>query len=198
MPQQGLLQANIECTIGKSLPIEAFHCLLQNSSVLEVPPKHLLHHEGAICRYLFFVEKGAAYSYQLDDQGNQHVVQIALQNFWIADLNSFFTTTPGTFNIVSHTACSLRIIDKDSFEILCAHFPIFERFFRILMQNAYSALQLRLATFNRINAIDRYKAFIEQYPYVMQQLPQYLIASYLGITAPSLSRIRKQLSQFVK
>jgi CRP-like cAMP-binding protein len=89
-------------------------------------------------------------------------------------------------------------MDKDNFEHLFTQFPIFERFFRILMQNAYCALQQRIATFNSIDAVDRYKAFIDQYPDVMQQLPQYLIASYLGITAPSLSRIRKQLAKNVK
>jgi CRP-like cAMP-binding protein len=197
MPQ-GLLQANIELTIGKSLPPGAFDCLLQQSHVLEVPAKHKLQQEGDICRYIYFIEEGAAYSYQLDDQGNQHVVQIALRNFWISDLNSFFTSAPGMFNIVTHTACTLRVMDKDNFEHLFIQFPIFERFFRILMQNAYCALQQRIATFNSIDAVDRYKAFIDQYPDVMQQLPQYLIASYLGITAPSLSRIRKQLAKNVK
>ena len=102
------------------------------------------------------------------------------------------------FNLVTHTACTLRVMDKAVFEHLCFQFSIFERFFRILMQNAYGALQQRIATFNSIDAEDRYKAFIEQNPYVMQQIPQCLIASYLGITAPSLSRIRKQLANHVK
>jgi CRP-like cAMP-binding protein len=87
------------------------------------------------------------------------------------------------------------VLRKENFQKACDTFPQFDRFFRLLIQNAYISLQYRIAKTNSEGAEDRYTEFSQMYPAFLQRIPQYLIASYLGIKPQSLSRIRKELTQ---
>ncbi len=151
--------------------------------------------EGRIAKYIAFVIEGVLHSYSIDEKGEKHVIQIALENYWISDLYSFFSEEPALFNVQAIETSEIIVLSKESFSKACDTIPAFERFFRILIQNAYVASQRRVSKIYKNSAEERYLAFIQEHPEVIQRVPQHYIASYLGIKPQSLSRIRKNLSR---
>jgi CRP-like cAMP-binding protein len=153
--------------------------------------KALLAEEGGFCNYIYFIEKGSCYSYLTDENGDKYVVQFALEDHWISDLYSFFSGKKAIYTIEALEPTRVLALNKDGFQKACDSIPVFDRFFRILVQNAYVALQQRMAQTNSEEAESRYAEFSKSHPDFLQRIPQYLIASYLGVKPQSLSRIRK-------
>lgn len=156
--------------------------------------KQYLLQAGDVCRYEAFVIKGCLRTYSVDEKGQEHVLQFAMEDWWTGDLHSFLTETVSYYNIDALEESEVLQIDNASLEKLYIAVPKFERFFRILMQNSLIAFQKRLMNAIRVKAEDRYVEFVNKYPQLEQRLPQHQLASYLGITPETLSRIRKQLS----
>ena len=187
------LRTNIQRTIGTNLTdqeADDFSKLIFEKSV---DKKAVLVEEGNICNYVYFVIEGSAYSYITDPKGNKHALQFALESYWISDLYSFFSGRKAIYTVETLEPCKLVVLSKENFELACKTIAVFDRFFRVLIQNAYVSLQYRLAKANSEEAETRYEEFSKQYPHFMQRIPQYLIASYLGIKPQSLSRIRKEI-----
>jgi CRP-like cAMP-binding protein len=186
------LKLNIEKTIGKKIPEHEFAEL--NKLVFEksFDKKVLLSEEGRICNYIYFIIQGSCYSFYTDDAGEKHAVQFALENYWISDLYSFFSGDKAVYTIEALEPVKVLVLNKENFQKACDDFLVFDRFFRILIQNAYVSLQYRLAKTNSEEAEKRYEEFSELHPDFLQRIPQYVIASYLGIKPQSLSRIRKK------
>lgn len=154
--------------------------------------EHLLTaHE--LCHHIAFVEQGILRSYFINREGEAITVQFALEGYWIADLYSFFSSKPAIYNIEALENTNLLLLDQRSFHRACDTIPAFERFFRILIQNAYVASQERVAKSYSQQAEARYVEFMQKHPNILQRVPQHYVASYLGIKPQSLSRIRKQL-----
>ena len=189
-----LLRKSIEQYSGQSLSEE---CALQfDAFVFEktLDKKALLLEAGQSCNYIFFVLSGSCYSYLADRKGDTQVVQFALEGYWISDLASFFSGNKSTYSIECLEPTKVLMMNKAAFEHACSAMPILERYFRVLIQNAYVSMQYRMAKTTSEEAEDRYTEFAKRHPDFMQRIPQYLIASYLGIQPQSLSRIRKQLA----
>lgn len=149
--------------------------------------------EGSFAKYIAFVNSGVLYSYSVDEKGDKHVVQIALENHWISDLFSFLSNEPSLFNVQAIENSELTLLNRDNFEKACDTIPAFERFFRILIQNAYVSSQRRVSRIYGNTAEERYLKLVKDNPKILQSVPQHYIASFLGIKPQSLSRIRKNL-----
>jgi CRP-like cAMP-binding protein len=117
----------------------------------------------------------------------------AIENWWTADLGSFISQSPADYNVQCLEDSLLAQIAYPDLEQLYLDVPRLERFFRIIIQKAFVASQRRVVGNFSLSAKDRYLKFKEQYPRIEQRVPQYLIASYLGITREFLSKIRSQL-----
>ena len=163
--------------------------------VKRLKKKQYLLQEGDICRYDFFVNKGCLRTYTIDEKGLEHILQFAIEDWWIGDMYSFLTQTPARYTIDALEDSEVLCLEKNVLEDLYIKIPKFERFFRHLLQNAFVALQERINTSLSQNADEQYCTFIEKYPLMEKRLPLKQIASYLGITPESLSRIR---SQYIK
>src|SRR5688572_10980873 len=150
---------------------------------------------GDTCRYESFVLKGCLKTFYIDNEGQEHIVMFAIENWWTADLGSFLTQTPACYNVLCLENCELAQITYADLEALYLAIPKLERFFRIIIQKAYIAAQQRIVNNFSMAAKDRYVQFRKQYPEIDQRVPQYMIASYLGITKEFLSKIRHQLIQ---
>jgi CRP-like cAMP-binding protein len=165
------------------------------SSPLFVPKKirrkQFLVTEGDPCRHMFFVSSGALRSYTIDDKGEDHIVQFAIENWWITDLYSFLTGQPSSQTIDALEDSSLFLIDLPSYEGLLHRVPKFERYFRILLQNNYIASRKRIIHTISGTAEERYSFFMRENATLAQRIPQHMIASYLGLTPETLSRVRK-------
>lgn len=149
--------------------------------------------EGETSRYLYFVEKGALRSYTVDKEGNEHVIQLVVENHWVGDLYSFITQVPGNINIYAIEDSEVLSMSYADLEELYEQIPSLERHFRQLFQRAYVNLQQRYSSALSDHAENRYRLLIHEHPQIAARIPLLYIASYLGITPESLSRIRKQL-----
>lgn len=145
---------------------------------------------GEVTRLETFVVKGITRTYEVDDAGQEHVVQFGLEDWWVGDLYSFLTEAPTTYNIDCLEDTEVLQITKQDLEQLYLRVPKMERHFRILVQNAFIASTKRLSSSLAKSAKERYEEFIKRYPHIEQRVPNHQIASYLGITPQSLSRIR--------
>lgn len=152
--------------------------------------KEMLLQEGETARFENFVLEGCLKAYTLDENGFEHILHFCPEDWWISDLHSFLTGTPATLFIEAIEPSVVVQIEKERLEELYRQVPKLERFFRIMLQNAFVALQQRILTNIGLTADDRYAAFLKKYPGLEQRLPQYLVASYLGITPEFLSKIR--------
>jgi CRP-like cAMP-binding protein len=152
-------------------------------------------HAGEVCRYLAFVERGCLRQYSIDGNGEEHVVQFAIEDWWISDMYSSLTGTPATYNIDALEDSEVLLLDIALQEKLCTEMPAFERFFRLLLQGSFVAKERRITAALSLSAEEQYLSLLDTYPQIAQRVPQNQIASYLGITPQSLSRIRKQLTE---
>ncbi|WP_026967859.1 Crp/Fnr family transcriptional regulator [Algoriphagus terrigena] len=147
---------------------------------------------GDVCRYVYFIASGAVRSYHVDEKGVEHIFQLSLENSWISDLESFFSQKPSNYYIESIEPSTLLRISYERLETLYAEVPKLERYFRILFQRAYLNALQRLNSTMWDTAEERYNDMIKENCSILQRVPQTYIASYLGITPESLSRIRKK------
>ena len=157
--------------------------------------KQYLLQEGDVCKYTIFVEKGILKSYTIDKKGNEHILQFAMEGWWIGDLYSFFTGLPSVYNIDALEECELLLITQPNWDILLERVPKLERFFRILIQNNLVATQKRLMGSFSETAEKKYQNLMNSFSDCFQRVPQHMIASYLGITRETLSRIRNNISK---
>ena len=146
---------------------------------------------GQTCNYLYFITKGCLRSFYVDPKGVEHIYQIRMDNNWISDLESFFSQKPSKYNIEALEDSELLRISFERMEQLYVEIPALERYFRILFQKAYINALHRLNATMWESALDRYNDMLKEHPDMFQRVPLIYIASYLGITPESLSRIRK-------
>ncbi len=156
--------------------------------------KLFLLEDGDPCIYTTFVEKGLLRSFTIDEKGNEHILQFGMQGWWTADLYSFLTGEPSEYNIEAVENSELLLITKLSWDLLLNEVPAFERYFRILIQNNLIATQRRLMGTMSSTAEERYQKLLQDFPDIAQRVPQHMIASYIGVTRETLSRLRSQLT----
>lgn len=168
--------------------------LLSNLSIKTYKKNELILKLGEIHKFNCFILKGGARMFHLDDEGTEHIVQFAIENWWIGDLGSFITQSPADYSIQCFEDTELIQLSYKNLQLLYDAVPIMERYYRIIIQNAYVNAQKRIVNKTMLSAAVRYTNFRKKYPEIEQRVPQYMIASYLGITKEFLSKIRRQLA----
>jgi CRP-like cAMP-binding protein len=155
--------------------------------------KQFLLKEGEVCNYLSFVEKGLLKSYNIDEKGVEHVNLFAWEGWWTSDLASFFKEENAIFSIDAIEDSEILKITLADFEKMTLELPVMDRYFRILFQNSLFTKERRLLGSVTYSAEEKYLQLAESNPLLLQRVPQNLIASYLGITPETLSRIKKNI-----
>jgi len=156
-----------------------------------VKKKALLLKEGQVCKYISYVHSGALRAYCVDKEGREATIMFAVADWWVTDMFCFLNEKPAMMYIEAIEDSCIFQLSKENLEQLFYNVPKFERFFRILMQNAYTREQLRVIENLTLSAENRYDSFLLKYPYIASAVTQKQIASYLGITPEFLSAIRK-------
>lgn len=151
--------------------------------------------EGDVCTQFYFIVRGCLRMYKIDEQGNIHILQFATENWWIIDLGSFYSEQPSELNIDALEDTVVLHISRSDLTHLYNEAPKFDRIFRVLIENSFIKLQRRLLHNISSTAEDRYQAFLDTYPHLLNRLSQTHIASFLGITPEYLSRLRNKLTK---
>lgn len=170
--------------LEQELVLQAFH-------PKRLKKKEILLYMGDTSSHMRFIEKGCLRNYYIDDKAKEHILQFGVEGWWINDLYSYLTKTPAKYFIDAVEATTVLQVHRDRLEVLFGEVPAMERFFRIKIQNGYVALQERTTKSKTQTAEQRYAEFRQKYRHIEQRVPQYMIASYLGITPEHLSTIRK-------
>lgn len=160
--------------------------------VRQLRKRQYLLQPGDVMRYECFVTEGCLRQYYIDDKGVEHTLMFAFEDWWAGDMYSFLSGQPSKYTVEALEDSTLLLIERQRLEELYDEIPQLNRFYRILLQNAYIAMSDRISQTLTMTAEERYYAFLQRYPHFEQRLSLKHIASYLGITPESLSRIRNQ------
>ncbi|MBI4429872.1 MAG: Crp/Fnr family transcriptional regulator [Ignavibacteriales bacterium] len=172
-----------------------FALLSKYFSPKKLRKKQFFLQEGDVCKHLAFVNEGCLREYSVDHKGEEHIIQFAIKDWWISDLNSYLSGAVSTHNIDAMQESEILVLEKEARDKMLEAVPKMERFFRLLLEANHVATHRRINESLSASAEERYLRFLKTYPALVEQIPQGQIASYLGITPQSLSRIRKELSQ---
>jgi CRP-like cAMP-binding protein len=148
--------------------------------------------EGNVCKYVGFIVKGAMRQYSVDDKGAEHIVNLYIEDWWASDRESAVMLTPSKYNIDAWEDTELLIVTTADMLEMMEKIPSFGQMTRLMDQRSFIASQRRLNSTISNAAEKRYEEFAANHPQFMQRFPQHIIASYLGVTKDTLSRVRKQ------
>ncbi len=166
------------------------------TSILEeikVSKKNFIIKPGDLVNSEYYVVSGCLEAYYLDESGDKHIIQFAVEDWWISDFEAFFNKLPAKLYVETIEDSILLGINRDALEVLYSRIPQFERFFRIKTTSAFVSLRTRILSTLQKSGKERYLEFCEAYPKIEQRVPNYHIANYLGLKPESLSRIRKEV-----
>jgi CRP-like cAMP-binding protein len=149
--------------------------------------------EGDVCHYESFVVKGCLKTYYEDKNSDEHIIDFCIEEWWADDLYSFLTQTPSRSNIRAIEDTEVLQIRKTDLELIYEKIPQFERFFRILFQNAFITQREQINQALAASAEERYRLFLQKKPYAEKRFSQKDIASYLGVTPQFLSTMKRKL-----
>jgi len=166
--------------------------IIEISSIQFFPKRSLVQEQDKVVYNEYFLVQGCMRTFHTDQNGNEHNLFFATERWWAGDLESFTRQTPSSFTVQALEDTTVIAISHSDIQILYNEIPQLERFFRILIQNAFVSLQRRIINNLSLSALDRYKHFIYMYPNIEQRISQKHIASYLGITPEFLSLLRSK------
>ena len=166
--------------------------LIKYITPLKLKRKGFLLKEGQVCQSIYFVEKGCLRMYFIDSKLNEQITQFALEHWWMADHFSFIDNKPSPYFIQTVEKSEILAISSSSFEAMLCEIPQMERYFRMVMQRALAASQLRQKYMYEMSKEEFYQLFSTSFPEFVQRVPQYMIASYLGLTPQYVSELRKK------
>ncbi len=157
-----------------------------------VKKKQVWLHQGQVARDVAFVLSGCLKSYSTDDNGFEHIVQFAPEEWWITDMYSFISRKNGNLTIEAILNSEILLLSREDQLELFNTIPKLERYFRILTENALISARQRVNDNLSLTAKERYARFCKTYPMLINEIPQKLIAAYIGVTPEFLSKIRSQ------
>lgn len=169
--------------------------ILANCTTRKVVKGQFLLNENDYCRHAFFVEKGLLRLFSVDEKGKEHVISFAPESWFVTDRESSYFNKPSKYFIQALEDSRVVMIDNDFVQLLSEKFPQFTEFNNRLLHNHIRHLQNRINLLLSATAEERYLQFIAMYPDILLRVPQTMVASYLGITPESLSRVRRELAK---
>lgn len=186
------MYSNILATVARHISLSSeeqdyFIEILDEKLVFK---KEFLLNQGQGCSNIFYVNSGILRAYHLNKEGKESTVMFAIADWWVTDMSCFLNKQPALLSIQAVKDCQLLRLSKHRLEELYEAVPKFEKYFRVIMQNAYVREQSRTIENLSLPAKDRYENFVSKYPQVANNITQKQIASYLGVTPEFLSSIR--------
>lgn len=179
----------------KGISEEDFEILKGYFIPKQIRKKQYFLQDGDVCKYFAFIVNGAMRQYFIDDKGIEHIVQLSVENWWIGDRESWTMGTPSRYNIDAWENTELLLMTRASAMELMERSPAFHAMASAMDERNNIANQRRITSSISGSAEQRYTDFLSCYPNLVERFPQHIIASYLGITKDTLSRVKRQLLQ---
>lgn len=187
--------------IGKYVDLDDYHWSMFTSRLKTAGHSkgEIIHHAGEVCRYLYFINKGIARAFITDTEGRDYTWSIffndknaQMVNLFVVDYDSFINRSESKLSIEVIEDCELVGFNADTLEMLYNMNKNAERFGRMMSQSAYSYIHNSIIDRKIKKAGERFEDLLRNYPYLLEKVPQYHIATYLGITPQHLSRLKKE------
>ncbi len=155
----------------------------------QVKKNHVLVKEGLYVGEKYFIVSGIVKAYEINEEGKEFIIQFGKENIWITDFKAFFNNTYAKLNVDCVTDCLLISVSRKNKEILCTKYHQMANYFRLMAEDSFVFAQLRLLSQMRETAEERYNALLQRSPDLVQRVPKKLLASYLGVSKETLSRL---------
>lgn len=149
--------------------------------------------EGEVCKYSAFILKGSMRQFSIDAKGIEHIIHFGIENWWVGDRESLTMLTPSKYNIDAIEDTEALLITSEDLQQLSAMLPVIGKMVNTMNQRNFIASQKRIHDALSLTAEERYVELLKNHPNFLQRFPQTMLASYLGITAETFSRIRKKV-----
>ncbi|MFZ6013849.1 MAG: Crp/Fnr family transcriptional regulator [Bacteroidota bacterium] len=182
-----LLQKHIE-EIIPNLTDEEFQYVLSHFTPVKRKKHQFIVQAGQEVKYDYWVIKGCLKAFFIDAEGKEHILQFAMENWWITDYNAYHNKIKSSIFIDCIEDCELLSISLNDYEKLCREMHKMEHFWSVKSKYGYIALQKRILSLLKNTAQERYEQLLEQYPQLFQRVPKKMIASFLGVSRETLSR----------
>lgn len=182
-------------TLNLDIDENEISSIVENCTTKTFKKDQFLLRENEHCTHTFFVEKGLLRQYSIDEKGREHILSFAPENWFVTDRESTYFNQPSAYYIQALEESKVVMLNKDFIRLLSEKIPSFSNFNNKLLHNHIRHLQNRINLLLSAMAEDRYLQFIAMYPDILLRVPQTMVASYLGITPESLSRVRRELAQ---
>jgi CRP-like cAMP-binding protein len=165
-----------------------FDYILAHFTTKKLKKHQFLIQEGDMVPNDYFVEKGLLKAYHTDKEGKEHIMQFAMEDWWVSDYQAYFSQAAATLTVDCIEEVELLCLSLHNRDKICAELHKMEHFFRRKSNAGYVALQRRILSLLNSSAKERYNQLLHQYPALFQRVPKTLIASYLGVSRETLSR----------
>ncbi|WP_019941302.1 Crp/Fnr family transcriptional regulator [Dyadobacter beijingensis] len=187
------LRKYIDRVTSAVIPDEEFVFIEKAFEVKRLRKRQFLLHQETVCRYMAFVASGALRQYSIDSNGFEHITNFAIEDWWISDRGSLISQTPSRYNIDAVEDSVLLVTTLDKLNVLKEQSLSFLKMAHILDQNHSVASQKRIEASITMTAEEKYRYLMTANPEFIQRFPQNMLASYLGLTPETMSRVRKQV-----
>ncbi|WP_020531230.1 Crp/Fnr family transcriptional regulator [Flexithrix dorotheae] len=157
--------------------------------------KQYLLQQGDIWKYNVFVSSGLLKTFSIDNEGKEHIMNLSPENYWTGDRASLMTGKPTQFNIDAIENSEIILIEKTNFENLCKKIPQLNDLVNAILQKSFIVSQDRIHSQISLSAEEKYQDFLKKFPTITNRIPQHMIASYIGITPETLTRIRRNATK---
>lgn len=153
----------------------------------------LILREGEICKYIYFIAKGCIQVFRLDESGNEVTSEIVIENYWYSSIDSFNNNIPTKENIRALEPVELYAMHVEDFNELMVNIPQFRLAYNTILEKAIAKYVERVSSFLSLGAVEKVKWISDRHPQLLTRVPSKVIASFLGITQETLSRVRGKI-----
>jgi CRP-like cAMP-binding protein len=174
-----------------TLTDDEFAYILSHFTNKKLKKHQFLLQENSTVAYDHFVTRGLLKAYHTDNDGKEHIIQFAMEDWWVTDYAAYFKESKSTISIDCIEDSEVLALSLHHREKICSEMHKMEHFFRKKSNAGYVALQQRILSLLNSSAKERYEKLLEQYPILFQKVPKTLLASYLGVSRETLSRFSK-------
>lgn len=178
-----------------ALTDQDFELIESVSSFKKLRKRQYLLQEGDVCRFNAFVCSGFLRYYYVDKKGQEHIMQFAPENYWTGDRESMDSGLPSKYNVDAIEDSEVLLLKKEDFELIRKTVPAFDDFVNRTLKRNVLVLQERIHVSLSLSAEEKYSNFISKYPSISNRIPLHMIASYLGVSPETLSRVRSQATK---